>query len=101
MSETEAQIAALEAEKQALKDQVMRAYADAENLRTRMAQQVDNAKSFAIQGFAKDLLDVSDNLERALAAVPEEELGADGHLNQNRNPKSSLKTVNKLGNIKR
>lgn len=80
MSETEVQIAALEAEKQALKDQVMRAYADAENLRTRMAQQVDNAKSFAIQGFAKDLLDVSDNLERALAAVPEEELGADGHL---------------------
>ena len=73
----DAQIAALEAEKEELNDRVLRAYADVENLRTRMTNQVDAAKSFAIQGFAKDLLDGADNLERALAAVPEEVSDAD------------------------
>ncbi|MEW5306206.1 MAG: hypothetical protein WDW36_008689 [Sanguina aurantia] len=44
--------------------------ADMENLRMRTSRDVDNAKKFAIQGFVKDLFDVSDNLERAATVVP-------------------------------
>jgi molecular chaperone GrpE len=33
---------------------------------------IKDAKSYAISGFARDMLQVSDNLERALAAVPEQ-----------------------------
>lgn len=53
-----------------LKDKVLRAHADMENLRFRTAQQSDNAKRFAVQSFAKDLLDVADNLDRAMATLP-------------------------------
>jgi len=51
------------------KDKLIRTLADMENLRERTARQVENSSKFAVQGFVKDLLDVSDNLERALAAV--------------------------------
>ena len=40
------------------------------NLRDRTARQSENDKRFAVQSFAKDLLDVADNLERAMAALP-------------------------------
>jgi molecular chaperone GrpE (heat shock protein) len=50
----------------------VRTLADMENLRTRTNQQVDEIRQFALQGFAKDILDVADNLERALDSVPAE-----------------------------
>lgn len=40
-------------------DKYKRALADGENVRRRMMKQVEDAKSFAIQSFCKDLLDVS------------------------------------------
>lgn len=45
--------------------------ADQENLRQRNAREVANAKEFAIQKFAKDLLESVDILDIALASVPE------------------------------
>lgn len=52
----------------------MRALAETENLRKRMIKQVDDAKLFGIQGFCKDLLEVSDILSTAINSVPKEEL---------------------------
>ncbi|KAJ1906529.1 GrpE, mitochondrial [Coemansia sp. IMI 209127] len=57
-----------------LKDAYLRSLAETENIRTRSKVEVDNAKSFAIQKFAKDLLDTVDILELALKHVPKEHL---------------------------
>ena len=53
----------------ALKDRLVRALADMENLRERTARQAESAKAFAVQGLVKSLLDVADNLERAREAA--------------------------------
>lgn len=53
-----------------LKDRVLRTLADMENLRGRTAREVEDARKYAVAGFARSLLDVADNLSRALAAVP-------------------------------
>jgi molecular chaperone GrpE len=55
-----------------LKDRLLRALADTENLRRRTARELDDARKYAVTGFARDLLEVSDNLSRALASVPPE-----------------------------
>lgn len=52
-----------------MNDKLLRVLADMENLRERTRRQADQAEKFAIQGFVKDLLDVADNLGRALATV--------------------------------
>ena len=62
----------LMAEVAELKDQRLRMAAEMENLRRRTAREIKDAKSYAISGFARDMLQVSDNLQRALAAVPEQ-----------------------------
>ncbi|KAK3261426.1 hypothetical protein CYMTET_29666 [Cymbomonas tetramitiformis] len=59
-------------------DKVLRTLADMENLRERMNRQSENSRLFAIQGFVKGLLDVSDNLHRAADAVPADFKEADG-----------------------
>ena len=65
-------MAALMADIEDLKDQRLRMAAEMENLRRRTAREIKDAKSYAISGFARDMLQVSDNLQRALAAVPEQ-----------------------------
>eukprot|EP00468_Gymnochlora_sp_CCMP2014_P012303 CAMPEP_0167751918 /NCGR_PEP_ID=MMETSP0110_2-20121227/6842_1 /TAXON_ID=629695 /ORGANISM="Gymnochlora sp., Strain CCMP2014" /LENGTH=246 /DNA_ID=CAMNT_0007637461 /DNA_START=31 /DNA_END=771 /DNA_ORIENTATION=+ len=55
-----------------LKDRLARSLAEMENLRERTRRDVAQANKFAVQGFAKDLLEVSDNLARATEAVPKE-----------------------------
>ena len=50
----------------------MRALAEAENIRKRSERSQADATKFAVSGFAKDLLEVADNLRRAIEAVPEE-----------------------------
>ncbi|RCL00156.1 MAG: molecular chaperone GrpE [Candidatus Tokpelaia sp. JSC188] len=62
---------AVEAENTELKDRVMRLSADMENLRRRTARDVIDAKTYSITNFARDMLSVSDNLARALDAIPE------------------------------
>jgi molecular chaperone GrpE len=61
---------ALRAEAAALKEQVLRYAADAENTRRRAEREANDARAYAIQKFARDLLGVADNLARALAAQP-------------------------------
>ncbi|KAF3914416.1 hypothetical protein ABW21_db0208348 [Orbilia brochopaga] len=53
-----------------LKDKYLRAVADFRNLQERTTREVKSAKDFAIQKFAKDLLESIDNLDRALTAQP-------------------------------
>lgn len=63
-------LAALVAENAALKEQVLRYAADAENVRRRAERETNDARAYAIQKFARDLLGVADTLGRALAAPP-------------------------------
>ncbi|KAF3933358.1 hypothetical protein ABW19_dt0204228 [Dactylella cylindrospora] len=53
-----------------LKDKYLRAVADFRNLQERTVREVKSAKDFAIQKFAKDLLESIDNLDRALSSAP-------------------------------
>jgi molecular chaperone GrpE len=55
-----------------LQDSKLRALAELENVRRIAQRDVDTARVYSIQKFAKQLLDVSDNLQRALQCVPED-----------------------------
>lgn len=57
-------------------DKWLRSVAESRNLVERNKRDMDAARKFAIQGFAKDLLDSIDNFDRALLAVPAEKLAA-------------------------
>jgi molecular chaperone GrpE len=59
-------------ENEELKDRALRIAADMENLRRRTARDVHDARAYAIANFARDMLGVSDDLNRALAAIPAE-----------------------------
>jgi molecular chaperone GrpE len=63
---------ALRAEVAQLKEQVLRYAADAENTRRRAEREANDARAYAIQKFARDLLGVADNLSRALEHAPRE-----------------------------
>ena len=66
----------LEIEKEELREQLLRTLADLENTRKRAERQVADARIYAIEKFAGDLLSVSDNLSRALTALSEEDRAA-------------------------
>ncbi len=65
-------LAAAQDEIATLKDRLLRAAAEAENARKRAERQVADARVYAIDRFARDLLSVADNLGRALGARPAE-----------------------------
>jgi molecular chaperone GrpE len=73
----EAQLAALRAEVEALKDQALRGQAEAENIRRRTARDVENAHKFALEKFASDLLPVIDSLEKAVESAQNGEESTD------------------------
>lgn len=54
------------------KDRTLRTLAEMENLRRRTAREVSDARAYGITAFARDVLDIADNLQRALDAVPAE-----------------------------
>ena len=54
------------------RDKMLRTLAEMENLRKRTAREVADARIYGITGFARDVLDIADNLQRALDAVPAE-----------------------------
>ena len=60
-----------------LKDQLLRALAEAENARRRARKDVEEARAYAISRFAQDLLGVADNLGRALESIPAERRAED------------------------
>ncbi|MBD9374077.1 nucleotide exchange factor GrpE [Rhizobium sp. ARZ01] len=69
-------IALLQAENADLRDKYLRLAAEMDNLRRRTERDVKDAKSYAVAGFARDMLAVSDNLRRGLEAIPAEALEA-------------------------
>jgi len=63
----------LREEKDALKDQMLRLAADMENLRRRTQREVADTRQYAISNFARDVLSIGDNLDRAISTVSDEE----------------------------
>lgn len=61
---------ALKAEVETLKDQRLRALAEAENIRRRAEREKADASQYAVTKFARDMLGIADNFARALAACP-------------------------------
>jgi molecular chaperone GrpE len=57
-------------ENAALKDQALRVAAEAENTKRRTEKEAKDARDYAIQKFARDLLDAADNLARAVEHAP-------------------------------
>jgi molecular chaperone GrpE len=73
----DAELSRLREENAELRDQALRAIAEAENTRRRLAREKEDMTRYAIAGFARDLLVTGDNLRRALEAVPPEARDAD------------------------
>jgi molecular chaperone GrpE len=70
-----------ENERDELKDRLLRTLAEMENLRRRTEREVSDARTYAVTNFAKDMMNVSDNIRRALENVPVEAISTmDGAL---------------------
>ncbi|TPK82579.1 nucleotide exchange factor GrpE [Mesorhizobium sp. B2-4-12] len=65
-------LARLEAENVELKDRLLRALAEVENVRRRADRDINDMRQYAVAKFAGDMLGVADNMERAIASVPDE-----------------------------
>jgi molecular chaperone GrpE len=63
---------ALAKELEEVRQHVLYAQAETQNVRRRLEQEKQNASAYAATAFARDMLSVKDNLDRALAAVPED-----------------------------
>ena len=70
MSAATARIAELEAERDDYRDRYMRSEAENANVRARAKRDVDDAKQFAVQKFARDVVEAADNLRRGLDQLP-------------------------------
>ena len=68
----EGRLEALRAEAASLKEQALRYAAEVENTRRRAEREVNDARAYAISKFAKDLLGVADNLQRAMQHAPKD-----------------------------
>lgn len=64
--------AALENEIEKLRNDVLYAQAETQNVRRRLEKEKVDASAYAATGFARDMLSIADNLGRALAAIPAE-----------------------------
>jgi molecular chaperone GrpE len=62
----------LERELEEVRQHVLYAQAETQNVRRRLEQEKMSAANYAATGFARDMLSVKDNLDRALASVPDE-----------------------------
>lgn len=65
-------IAELQNQLEEARQNVLYAQADTQNVRRRLEQEKQVASTYAVTGFAREMLSVKDNLDRALAAMPEE-----------------------------
>ncbi len=66
------ELSRLVSENAALKEQVLRVAADAENAKRRAEKEANDARAYAIQRFARDLLDAADTLGRAVSSAPKD-----------------------------
>lgn len=71
-AEFEARIASLEAQLAEARQDVLYARADTQNVRRRLEKDAQDARAYAATGFARDILSVSDNISRALQAIPQD-----------------------------
>ncbi len=69
-------LALLTAERDELKDRMLRTLAEMENLRRRTEREVADARTYAVTNFARDMLNVADNVRRALESVPADQRDA-------------------------
>lgn len=65
-------LAELERELEEVRQHALYAQAETQNVRRRLEQEKQVASTYAATGFARDMLSIRDNLDRALTAVPEE-----------------------------
>jgi len=65
-------VEALHKENAELKDRLLRLAAEMENLRKRMAREIEDTRTYAITKFARDMLTATDSLSRALLVLPAE-----------------------------
>lgn len=70
MQAATARIAELEAERDEMKDRWMRAEAETANIRARARREVEDARQYAVQSFAKDVVEAAENIRRGLDALP-------------------------------
>ena len=72
-TEGDASTEVLNAEIAALKDRILRTMAEMENLRRRTEKEVADAKAYGVSSFAREMLTVADNLQRAQANFPQDQ----------------------------
>lgn len=63
-------LASLRSDLEAARQDILYAKAETQNVRRRLEKDVADARAYAATGFARDILSVSDNLSRALEAIP-------------------------------
>ena len=76
----DSRIEVLEAENKDLNSKILLLMADMENLRRRKDREIVDKEKYAITKFAKEILSIGDNIQRAIEAVPEEAIAEDEHL---------------------
>ncbi len=70
MSEAARRIAELEAERDEMRDKWMRAEAESQNIKARGRREVDETRQYAVQKFAKDVVEAAENLRRGITSLP-------------------------------
>ena len=75
MSEAAEHIRALEAERDDFRDRWMRAEAEAQNIRARAKREVDETRQYAVQKFARDVVEAAENLRRGIETLPKPQPG--------------------------
>jgi molecular chaperone GrpE len=70
MQAASARIAELEAQVAEMRDRWLRAEAETQNVRNRSRREVDEVRQFAVQGFARDVVEAAENLKRGLDSMP-------------------------------
>lgn len=72
LDELQGRVAAKDAQLEAANDKVLRSYADLDNMRKRVEREKEETAKYAITKFARDIVNVADNFERAILSVPAE-----------------------------
>src|SRR5271157_833543 len=70
LAEAAKRIATLETELAEMKDRWMRAEAEVQNVRARARREVDETRQFAVQKFARDVVEAAENIKRGLDSLP-------------------------------
>ena len=75
MQAATARIAELQAELAEMRDRWLRAEAETQNVRSRSRREVDEVRQFAVQAFARDVVEAAENLKRGLDSIPPQASG--------------------------